>query len=63
MTGGHSITECPPVAVLVPVLGRPHRVEPLMRSLAEATPSPYRLLFICDPTDRDEMNAIAGAGR
>lgn len=39
------------LAILVPVLGRPHRVRPLLASIAAATPSPHRVLFICDPGD------------
>jgi hypothetical protein len=50
------------VAILVPVLGRPHRVEPLLESIARATPSPHCVLFICDPHDRPEQDAIAKAG-
>jgi hypothetical protein len=33
------------VAILVPVLGRPHRVQPLLESIAEATPEPHRVVF------------------
>lgn len=51
-----------PVAILVPVLGRPHRVAPLLESIAAATPEPHRVLFICDPGDRPEQDAIAHAG-
>lgn len=51
-----------PVAILVPVLGRPHRVAPTMQSVAAATPSPYRLLFIASRGDRDELAALNDAG-
>lgn len=51
----------PPVAVLVPVLERPHRVEPLLASIAAATPSPHRVIFICSPGDEPERAAIAAA--
>jgi glycosyltransferase involved in cell wall biosynthesis len=51
-----------PVAILVPVLNRPHRVEPLLDSIARATPNPHVVLFICDPGDRAEQDAIAAAG-
>lgn len=37
--------------VLIPVLGRPHRIEPLLASIAEATPEPHRILFLCSPGD------------
>lgn len=50
------------LAILVPVLRRPHRVAPLLASIAAATPKPYRVLFICDPGDREEQDAIAMAG-
>lgn len=50
------------VAILVPVLARPHRVEPLLASIAAATPEPYRVLFVCDPDDRGERAAVDAAG-
>jgi hypothetical protein len=45
------------VAILVPVLRRPHRVEPLLASIFEATADPH-VLFVCDPNDRIEINTI-----
>lgn len=51
------------LAVLVPVLGRPHRVEPLLASFTASTPEPREsVLFICDPDDRDEIDAVWEAG-
>lgn len=50
------------VAILVPVLGRPHRVVPLLESIAAATPAPHRVLFICSPGDTDEHAAIDAVG-
>jgi hypothetical protein len=50
------------VAILVPVLARPHRVAPLLESIAAATPEPYRVLFICDRHDREEHQAIDAVG-
>lgn len=50
------------LAILVPVLRRPQNVAPLLRSIADSTPPPYRVLFICDPGDRAEQDAIALAG-
>lgn len=47
--------------VLVPVLGRPHRVRPLLDSLAVASPD-ASVLFIADPGDEDEIEAIEDAG-
>ncbi len=51
-----------PVAILVPVLGRPHRVRPLLESIAAATPEPHQVYFIPDPGDQAEVDAIADAG-
>lgn len=45
------------LAVLVPVLNRPHRVQPLLESIAQATPD-ARVIFICDPDDEGEIAAI-----
>lgn len=56
------MVRCPPVAVLVPVLARPARVEPTIRSLAAGTPSDYRLLFLVDPGDREEIDEITRQG-
>lgn len=47
-----------PVAVLVPVLGRPHRVHPLIESFTATTPD-LRLLFIADPGDQPELDELA----
>lgn len=49
------------LAILVPVLRRPHRVEPLLKAFRATTP-PARLLFICDPDDADEIAAIEREG-
>ena len=48
------------LAVLVPVLGRPHRVQPFLDSLRAATPD-HRVLFICDPDDSPMIAAVAAA--
>ncbi len=50
------------VAILVPVLARPANVRPLLESIAESTPEPYRVLFIADPHDEAEHFAIAEMG-
>lgn len=50
------------LVVLVPVLNRAHRVQPLLDSFRETTPDPYRVLFICDPSDREERAAVEAAG-
>lgn len=45
------------VAVLVPMLGRPHRVTPLLESLRATSPD-ARVLFLVSPDDRDVHRAI-----
>lgn len=45
------------LAILVPVLGRPHRVKPLLDSIEAATPD-ARVVFIADPDDLAEIEAI-----
>lgn len=49
-------------AVLVPMLGRAHRVAPLLDSLEQATPEPHRVLFICSPGDAAVHDAARAAG-
>lgn len=51
------------VTVLIPVLGRPTRVRPLLRSLV-ASETDLRLLpvFLCSPNDLDEQRAVRDAG-
>lgn len=46
------------LAVLVPVLGRPRNVRPLLEAFASSTPEPYRALFLTDPDDTAEREAI-----
>lgn len=50
-----------PVVILIPVLRRPHRVAPLLASIAAATPEPHRVLLIVEEHDTDERAAIAAA--
>ena len=52
----------PRVAVLVPMLGRPHAVEPLAQSLAESTDD-ARILWLVTDTDRDVLAATRGMDR
>lgn len=47
-----------PTAILVPVLGRPHRAAPLVESIEAATPEPHLTLFIADADDDDEIAAV-----
>jgi hypothetical protein len=49
------------LAVLVPVLGRPHRVAPTLTSFYRTAPS-CRVLFIADPDDSEELEAIRAEG-
>lgn len=46
------------VAILVPVLRRPHRVAPLVDSIEQTTPEPHRVVFICSPDDEAEHDAV-----
>lgn len=50
------------LAILVPVLGRPHRVAPLVESAAAATPR-ARLVFLCTPGDDEQIAAVEDAGQ
>ena len=50
------------LVLLIPVLKRPQNVAPLLESIGQATPQPYRVLFIADPDDCDEQRAIKAAG-
>lgn len=50
------------VLIVVPVLARPHRVEPLLASITAATPEEHGVLFVANTDDRDELAAIRSAG-
>jgi hypothetical protein len=39
------------VVIIVPILGRPHRVAPFLKSLAKATPEPHRVVMVGTRTD------------
>lgn len=49
------------VLVLVPVLGRPHRVVPTIETVRETAPD-ATLLFIADPDDWDELLELERVG-
>lgn len=49
------------VLILVPALARPHRVKPLLTSVAQTCPSGTRALFILDPDDEAEIAAVDAA--
>lgn len=47
------------VAILVPVLNRPHRIEPLIRNIEEATPEPHKVYFAAsDQETVDELDRL-----
>lgn len=50
------------VVILIPVLRRPHRVQPLLESVEATTKQPWRVMFIHDPDDVPEAEAIRRAG-
>lgn len=50
------------LAILVPVLGRPHRVKPFLDSVRASTPDAMTL-FICSPGDEDEILEVEEAIR
>lgn len=50
-----------PLAVLIPVLGRPHRAQPVVNSIRATTPD-ADILFLCDPDDRATQDAVALTG-
>lgn len=50
------------LVILVPALNRPTNVAPLLVSLVQSTPMPYCVLFICDPGDIPQQDAIAKYG-
>lgn len=50
------------VVVVVPALRRPHRVAPLLESLALATDSPHRALFVLTEDDHEERAAVRAIG-
>lgn len=47
------------LAIIVPVLNRPHLVAPLVDNIAAATPSAHRVMFVCDPDDQFTRDEIA----
>lgn len=49
------------LAILVPVLGRPHRVLPLLESAGRATPDAL-VLFVADPDDDLQLEALEREG-
>lgn len=50
------------IAILIPVLRRPANVARLLDSIRRSTPEQHRVLFVCDPGDIAEQDAIAKEG-
>lgn len=50
------------IAIIVPALRRPGNVAPLLDSIERSTPEQHRVLFVCDPGDTAEQDAIAREG-
>lgn len=48
--------------IIVPVLGRPHRVAPLLESIADNTPEEHRVVFVVTRGDQAEVSAIVETG-
>jgi len=49
------------ILIVVPVLNRPANVEPLVESLRRSE-ADCELLFVCSPSDHDELRAVYTAG-
>lgn len=52
----------PPVVVLIPVLDRPSRIAPVLRSLEANTGAPFRALFLASQGFPEEHVAVEDAG-
>lgn len=50
------------LVILVPMLGRPHHVAPLLATIEQATPA-AQVLFLCSANDTAVHDAIDAAGR
>ena len=50
------------IAILVPVLERPHRAAPLVRTIEQNTELPHRVVFLCSPNDREQLAASTETG-
>lgn len=50
------------IDILIPVLDRPHRVAPLLESIAASTSVPHTVLFLTSPGDEAEVAAVVAAG-
>lgn len=50
------------IALIVPVLGRPDRAEVVSQSIRDATTVDHRVVFVCSPDDRAEIDACEATG-
>jgi glycosyltransferase involved in cell wall biosynthesis len=53
----------PPLAVIIPTLGRPQALGPLVDVFAQTTPVPHRMLFVIDPDDGPTWEAVENLDR
>ena len=50
------------IDLLIPVLGRPSNVQPLLDSIVGNTIGPYQIIFICSPGDDEQIEACRKSG-
>jgi hypothetical protein len=50
------------IDILIPVLNRPHRAEPLVKNIRMSTVGEHKITFICSPGDKDQLNAVRPLG-
>lgn len=51
------------IDILLPVLGRPQNAQPVVDSIIENTDSLHRIIFICSPTDDEQIEASRATGQ
>lgn len=51
------------VAIIIPTLGRPHALAPLLQNLRQTTELRYRVCFVVDRDDRETWEALDGLAR
>ena len=52
----------PSIVIVVPVLNRPHRAQPLADGCAAAATVPHRLVFVCSEGDTEQIAACDATG-
>jgi len=50
------------LAIIIPVLGRAHQIEPVLASISAATDVPHRIVFVCSPGDTEAKKACSSSG-